>query len=309
MTEKNAGENRRIVLTRENAPKLCITLAGILLLLNAVLMALVSNFTSGLIFLGILSAAFIIYGLLWDRLRKARWLHILAAVLCLVLIVFSGFLFLYGSKDNVQYDEDVVIILGAGVRGEEVSRMLAKRLDKAVEYYAKNPDVIFVVSGGQGPQEDISEALAMERYLIEFGIPAGQIIREERSTSTFENFSFSREILEKTFPNDYSVAFITNDFHVYRAERIAQYVGINARHMGASIEWYSVPVTYLREMAAVIQLWFFLPWRPAETDMSAFTCPYAVCVLPGNSPMASQSKQSGKVQQPDTRLSLLWFRR
>ena len=260
MTEKNAGANRRIILTRENIPKLCITLIGILLLLNAILMALVSNLTSGLILLGILSAAFITYGLLWDRLKKARWLHVLVALLCLVLMVFSGFLFLYGSKDNVQYDEDVVIILGAGVRGEEVSRMLAKRLDKAVEYYAKNPDAIFIVSGGQGPQENISEALAMERYLIEHGIPAAQIIREERSTSTFENFSFSREILERKFPNGYTVAFITNDFHVYRAERIAQYAGITARHVGASIEWYSVPVTYLREMAAVIQLWFFPPW-------------------------------------------------
>jgi len=245
---------------RERIPKYCIALFGILLLLNAVLMALVSNFTSGLVFLWILSAAFITYGLLWDRLKKAKWLHVLVALSCLILVSFSAFLFLYGSKDNVKYDEDVVIILGAGVRGEEVSLMLAKRLDKAVEYFAKNPEVIFIVSGGQGPQEDISEALAMERYLIERGIPAAQIIREEHSTSTFENFSFSGEILEKEFPNGCSVAFITNDFHIYRAERIAQYAGITARHMGATIEWYAVPVTYLREMAAVIQLWFFPPW-------------------------------------------------
>jgi len=245
---------------RGNITKYCITFIGILLLLNAIWMALVSNFTSGLIMLGMLSLAFIAYGLLWDRLKKAKWLHVLVSLLSLVLISFSIFLFTYGSKDNVQYDEDVVIILGAGVRGEEVSPILSKRLDKAVEYYNKNPDVIFIVSGGQGPQEDISEALAMERYLIKQGIPAAQIIKEDQSTSTFENFSFSREILEKKYPNGYSVAFITNDFHVYRAERIAQYAGITARHMGAPIEWYSVPVTYLREMAAVIQLWFFPPW-------------------------------------------------
>jgi len=257
---KKVETSKKATRLSERIPKYCIISIGILLLLNAILMALVSNFTSGLLFLGVLSAAFITYGLLWERLKKAKWLHVLSVLFCLILISFSTFLFLYGSKDNVKYDEDVVIILGAGVRGEEVSRMLANRLDKAVEYYAKNPNVIFIVSGGQGPQEDISEALAMERYLIARGIPAAQIIREERSTSTFENFSFSREILEKEFPNGYSVAFITNDFHVYRAERIAQYAGIGARHMGATIAWYSVPVTYLREMAAVIQLWFFPPW-------------------------------------------------
>jgi len=261
---EHAGAGKKTTRIGEKIPKYCITLLGILLLLNAVLMALVSNFTSGLVFLGILSVAFITYGLLWDKLRKARWLHVLAALFCLILISFSVFLFMYGTNDNVQYDEDVVIILGAGVRGEEVSLMLAKRLDKAVEYYAKNPDVIIIVSGGQGSQEDISEALAMERYLIKQGIPAAQIIKEEHSTSTFENFSFSKGILEREFPNGYSAVFITNEFHVYRAERIAQYAGITARHMGAKIEWYAAPVTYVREMAAVIQLWFFPPW-PKES--------------------------------------------
>jgi len=100
----------------------------------------------------------------------------------------------------------------------------------------------------------------MERYLLERGIPAAQIIREENSTSTFENFSFSQKILEQEFPEGYTVAFITNGFHVYRAERIATLAGIPARHMGASIDWYTVPVTYSREILAVIQQWL-LPNR------------------------------------------------
>jgi uncharacterized SAM-binding protein YcdF (DUF218 family) len=258
---EDKGQNeKRTALIKKKLPKYFLMLIGIILLLNAVLMALVSNFNVGLVFLGILSVIFLVYGLLWNKVKKAKWLHILAAFACLVLIAFSTFLFLYGNNDTVEYDEDVVIILGASVHGEEVSGMLAKRLDKAIDYYAENPNVLFIVSGGRGPQEAITEALAMERYLIEHGIPAAQIIREEYSTSTYENFSFSGDLLEKEFPQGCLVAFITNDFHVYRAEHIAQYAGISAhRHMGATSEWYAVPATYLREMAAVLQFWFFPP--------------------------------------------------
>jgi uncharacterized SAM-binding protein YcdF (DUF218 family) len=52
---------------------------------------------------------------------------------------------------------------------------------------------------------------------------------------------------------------ITNDFHVYRAVRIAGYAGISAKHVGAVTEWYSLPVNYLRETSAVAAMWVFPP--------------------------------------------------
>jgi len=126
-----------------------------------------------------------------------------------------------------------------------------------VDYHMKNPDAVFVVSGGQGPQEAISEALAMERYLVEKGVPESQILREENSTTTYENFSFSGDLLKRKFPEGFSTAFVTNNFHVYRAEKTAEYAGIPARHMGAGVSWYSIPVNYMREMMAVLSLWVF----------------------------------------------------
>jgi uncharacterized SAM-binding protein YcdF (DUF218 family) len=218
---------------------------------------IINNFHSGLLALAVFSVGILVYGMSWGKLKKTKRVHVMVAAVCLALVVFSGFLSVYGRNDSVQYNEDAVIILGAGIRGEDPGRALTYRLDEAVVYHLKNQAAECIVSGGQGPQEAISEALAMERYLISKGIPAAQIIREELSTSTYENFLFSHVILEEKFPQGFSAAFITNYFHVYRAERIAEYAGLSASHMGAGISWYSVPVNYLREMMAVLQLWIF----------------------------------------------------
>ena len=266
MTEKTMTEKTmtKKTITKTSASKKCflkygIILFGVLLLIYTAYMAVLMNYNAGLAALGLVSLAFIIYGVLWDKLKKAKWLHITVIALCLILIIFSSFLALYGNSNNVSYDEDAIIVLGTGIRGEEVTRTLGYRLDKAVEYHQKNPTAFIVVSGGQGAQEDITEALAMERYLIERGVPAEKIIKEEKSTSTYENFSFSIALLKKRLPDGFSVAFITNDFHVYRAEGTAQCIGFSVRHIGAPIDWYTAPVVYIREMAAVLKFWIFPP--------------------------------------------------
>ena len=114
---------------------------------------------------------------------------------------------------------------------------------------------MIVVSGAQGPEEDITEALAMERYLKAHGIPEEQIIKEEQSTSTLENCTYSKQILDEYFPVGYRVAIITSKFHIYRTVMNAKMIGFSATHMGASIQWYNYSVAYLREFTAVMKLW------------------------------------------------------
>jgi len=222
-------------------------------------MAIAANFHFGVIALGLFSSAVLAYGVFWHRLGRIRWLRMAFIGVCFILILFSGFLAVYGRQDNAQHNEDAVIILGAGIRGEQVSLSLAQRLDQAVEYHKKNPRAVLIVSGGKGSQERITEALAMERYLIANGVPAEQIFKEEKSVSTYENFLFSGELLKKIFPQGCSTVFITSDFHVYRAEKTAQAIGITVRHIGANTVWYTIPVNYLREMLAVIKTWVLSP--------------------------------------------------
>ncbi len=179
---------------------------------------------------------------------------IVLIIFILIIILISVALAVYGRNDNVTFKEDAVIVLGKGLDGEKVPVNLAKRLDKAIEYREKNPSALIVVSGGKGGEDKLSEAQAMEKYLISKGISEDVIVKEDKSTTTYENFVFSTEILKRRFGEKYSVAFVSNSFHIYRAERLAKELGINATHLGAGIEWHTVPANYLREISVLFGL-------------------------------------------------------
>ena len=233
-----------------------ITCGG-LLLGNTALMMTIANLNFGLLPVALLGTALLVYGLFFEKLPFRRCISGVLAFGLSVIIAFTSFLALYGRLDNATYNEKTVIVLGCGIRGERVSVGLAKRLNKAYEYHLQNPDAVIIVSGGQGPQEDISEALAMKRYLMEKGVPEDRIIMEDKSTSTITNFKYSHEIMkEKGLPDD-SVVFVTNGYHVYRGASYAKAEGLTVTHLGTDIIWYTIPMNYLREMLAVLKMWVF----------------------------------------------------
>ncbi len=149
---------------------------------------------------------------------------------------------------------DTVIVLGAGIWPDGRPTLALKlRLDKAIEYYKENPHVNIVVSGGQGPNEPYSEALAMEEYLINRKVPEEKIFKEDKSTSTRENFEFSRRIMN--LPNDKieKIVFITNDFHVFRARILARRFGFDAYAIAAPTPRVIILNSYLREFFAFVK--------------------------------------------------------
>lgn len=117
---------------------------------------------------------------------------------------------------------DYIIILGAQVRGRRITDSLKRRLDKGAEYLHMHPETKAIVSGGQGPGEDVPEADAMAEYLIACGIERNRILRERCSTSTRENFIFSSKYAD---PKHSRVGIVTNGFHMYRASFIAKQEG------------------------------------------------------------------------------------
>ena len=233
----------------KKAIRILFLAAGGALLLNGVHVSLVSNFNLGTLLVFGLGALFVLFGALYAKLWK--WLRV--AVLCgtALLVLLTASLSVYGGFDNTTGEEDALVVLGCGVRGDRVSVGLARRLDKALTYYNEHPDVLIVVSGGQGPQEQITEAQAMQRYLVAAGVPNGKIVKEEKATSTLENLQFSDALLRERFPNGYSAALVTSSFHVFRAERIARKLGLQYNHLGAPSKWYAVPMNNLRELVAI----------------------------------------------------------
>lgn len=173
-------------------------------------------------------------------------------------IFMVGLIATGGKVNTTTFTEDYIIVLGAGIKGETVLLPLQKRLDKCIEYISVNPNATIIVSGGQGIGESISEALAMERYLIARGVDKSKIIKEEQATDTYENFIYSRAIIDSlsknTLPN---IVFITNDFHVYRSARIAKRIGLDVNSYSAKLPLYLLPPTYLREILSIFKFWVY----------------------------------------------------
>ena len=173
-------------------------------------------------------------------------------VLLIFILVVSVFLAIYGSKDNSSYDEDTVIVLGYGVKGEKIPAMLKNRLDKVLEYHTVNPDAVIIVSGGRGDENKASEAEVMKNYLVSEGIESGKIIKEDKSRTTVENLKFSAALVEK----NHTAVLISNTFHIYRSEKYAKASGIDIKHICAKTEWYDIPWIYIREVAMVVHMFF-----------------------------------------------------
>ena len=236
------------VTAPEAARVLCFVFAAVLVI-QAVITLLCTNYNievrlnfayAVLVFLG---------GVILGEGGKV--LRIIATAAVIAPLIFGCVLFACGAKDNADGSEKAIIVLGCGIDGERISPKLARRLDKAIEYFNEHPDKPVIVSGGQGAQEDIPESTAMKRYLVSKGVPDGMIIEESNSTSTFENFEFSKDIAD-TLPGGDRIVFVTSRFHIYRASRYAAGAGFEAHHIGARVPFYELPSNYLREMLAIV---------------------------------------------------------
>ena len=149
-------------------------MAGAAFTANAAWLAVTANLTLGTAMVALLGLGCLACGVWFSRLTRHRVLTSLAALVLAAVVGLSGFLTSYGTDDNATYDENAVIVLGAAVHGRELSNTLAGRLAVAVAYHQRNPSALIVVSGGQGLQEDIPEAVAMRQYLLDHGVPDDQ---------------------------------------------------------------------------------------------------------------------------------------
>lgn len=142
-----------------------------------------------------------------------------------------------------------VIVLGAKVNGEEMSLSLLYRAQKALEYLKSNPDTKVIVTGGQGPGEDITEAEALNRFFLENGILEQRILQEDLSTSTYENLKFTKELY-----NIEEAIIVSNDFHLYRATTLAEKIGIKGYPLAAETPTVVKTSLFIREYAAIIKM-------------------------------------------------------
>ena len=125
---------------------------------------------------------------------------------------------------------DSLLVLGAKVNGTQPSGALNERISAAARYLKENPGTLCIASGGQGPDEGISEAECIRRGLTKLGISEERILLEDRSTDTSSNFTNSFRLLPE---GTRTAGVVTNDFHVLRALWTAREL--------SDLQFYGVP--------------------------------------------------------------------
>lgn len=158
------------------------------------------------------------------------WLKAFFALILVGVLSFGGLFaaVMYGSYNHITGDPQVMVILGCRVMpGGEPSMLLQDRLETALDYLEEDPDVLVVVSGGQGSNEPVSEAACMAGWLEERGISEDRIFQEDQSSNTKENLIFSKDLLarEGIDVGETDVLVVSNGFHLTRARMLAERFG------------------------------------------------------------------------------------
>lgn len=191
--------------------------------------------------------------LLWTHILP-RGVKIGFCIVCLAGVVSFGCiegLIISGMGGQARRDLDYIIVLGAQVRGDHPSRALRRRIMRAAEYLEENPETIAVLSGGQGPGEEMTEAACIRQELLKMGIQKERMILEEASTSTWENLDLSARLAPV---KEKETGLITQDFHVYRSLRLARHQGYEWVYgIAAPSEWMYQPHFMVREAFALVK--------------------------------------------------------
>ena len=156
------------------------------------------------------------------------------------------------------FDRDYILIHGCQVRPDgTLTRLLKGRADRAAEFArmqkeAAGRDIVFVPSGGQGPDEPVSEAEAIRNYLLGLGIPEDRILAEDRSMNTLENLRNCADLIRARGGG--SIAFSTSNYHVFRTGLLASGLGLSVEGIGSPTKSYFWINAFVREFIATLRM-------------------------------------------------------
>jgi uncharacterized SAM-binding protein YcdF (DUF218 family) len=160
----------------------------------------------------------------------------------------------FGDKDD---DFDYLLVLGAKVRSSGPSVSLMDRIHATAAYMEEHPEVIAIVSGGQGPEEPMTEAKAMYDELVALGIEPDRVWIEDNATSTWENLTFSLDLIEKrTGTRPEKIGLLSSEYHLFRAGLFAANCGVDSVGIPARTSVFTQRINhFMREVAGV---WHYL---------------------------------------------------
>jgi vancomycin permeability regulator SanA len=148
----------------------------------------------------------------------------------------------------------VALVLGAGIRGDQPSLFLARRLDLALDLYRRGKIRVVLVSG-DNRVAGYDEPTVMRDYLTARGLPEDRIVRDFAGLDTWDSCARAKRIFGVR-----RLTVVTQNFHLPRAVALCRAAGLDAwgvgdpspPRMGATVNGYGrEPLAMIKAMASL----------------------------------------------------------
>ncbi|OIP22224.1 hypothetical protein COX95_03315 [bacterium CG_4_10_14_0_2_um_filter_33_32] len=144
------------------------------------------------------------------KAKTKKRLFYITAIFFFVFFMLAIFTMAFLGKflspqDNLDKSDVIIVISG----GETIERT-AEGVKLFKQGYAS-----YLLFSGAAKSGTVSNAKGMKNYAIKQGVSSNNILLEEKSTSTYENALFSKNILEKN--NFKKIILVTSPYHQKRA--------------------------------------------------------------------------------------------
>jgi len=131
------------------------------------------------------------------------------------------------SRGDPPRPVDTAVVLGFGLlRGGAVSPVFEARIARGVALRHAGLARRLLLTGGVGTHPP-AESVAARARAVALGVPAGDILIEDRSHTTRENMIEARRVLREAGVTEGPVAIVSDTFHLARARRLAQEAGLD----------------------------------------------------------------------------------
>jgi uncharacterized SAM-binding protein YcdF (DUF218 family) len=125
---------------------------------------------------------------------------------------------------------DAIVVLGAAQYDGRPSAIYEARLEHAVELWRGRVAPILVFTGGKERGDRFTEGGSGARWARQRGVPAGAVLVEERSRTTYQNLAGAKQLLEDRAPDRHRhrIVVVSDPFHMFRAVKQAADLGMDA---------------------------------------------------------------------------------
>ncbi|HEU5460577.1 MAG TPA: YdcF family protein, partial [Pyrinomonadaceae bacterium] len=157
--------------------------------------------------------------------KIAKTSLLILSILALVCGLLASRIYSFSNASS-DASADAAVVLGAAVWTAQVSPVFRERTNHGIDLYrtGKVPKIIF--TGGQGNPGEPTESSAARQYALQRGIPAADVLIEEKSHTTYENILYAKQLADSHGIK--KVLIVSDPLHMRRAVAMATDVGLVA---------------------------------------------------------------------------------